>query len=592
MFFLNKPDLLFFPCWITLVLFGACNNPQPAAPTHSAEGVAKAARNPLERTADAWAEQGNLDSALYYLEQNYAEAKKSRDQLRIAGALQSMLEIKMQQHAYTEAVQLIEQAAAIYGQQKRPDEQARVLLNYGAIPIRITKPQQVQQQLIRAFNIFDSLGLQQEKIRAAARIGNTFAEIGSREDAMRYYRLGLELAAQIADTLQYIGLINNMGLHYRASQPDSALYFYQKALEMTEDTSEHALRLQYNIANLYYDKGQYNKATNMFNRVLAIAKARNLQKVVAYAHCGLAGVFSEQGNFEEAIRESRNAMAIAEALEEKDFAISLLEQQYDIYKNAGKWQQALQISEQIQVQKDSVMALEKQVAVHELEIRYQSEKKSLENSLLKTNLEAQQRAQRFGKIFIVFLIAALLILGILLNYVYLVYRQRSNAYNVLMQKFRQERTVSAEAAANQIPVKTDDELNAGGALFQDIKDYFEREKPYLDPDIRVEQVAEQLGVSQRQITSSLKLQNIRNFNHFINHYRIEEARKLLENPEYDALTIETIAEKSGFGSKQSFYNAFELHTGVKPAFYRQSIRIVKPETGPADFSEQDGAGTL
>ncbi|MGI9160928.1 MAG: hypothetical protein ACR2K1_14365, partial [Saprospiraceae bacterium] len=104
---MNKPALLFPPSWIILVLLGACNNPQQATPTHSADGTTKEARNPLERTADTWAEQGNLDSALYFLEQNYAEAQQSRDQLRIAGALKSMLEIKMQKHAYTEAVALI-----------------------------------------------------------------------------------------------------------------------------------------------------------------------------------------------------------------------------------------------------------------------------------------------------------------------------------------------------------------------------------------------------------------------------------------------------------------------------------------------------
>ena len=586
MLFLINRDLVSCLNWIIPFVFVACNAPQPAPPTQSADEQVNKVRTPLERTVERWVEQGNLDSALYYLEQNYAEAQKTRDQLRIADALQSILEIKMQKHAYTEAAQLIEQVAAIYRQQKRPAEQARALLNYGAIPIRTTKPEQMQQRLIRAFDIFDSLGLQQEKIRAAARIGNTFAEIGSPKDAMRYYRVGLELAAQIADTLQYIGLVNNIGLLYRASQPDSALYYYHKALEMTEDTSEHALRLQYNIANLYYDKNQYDKATTMFKRVLATAEARNLDKVMAYAHCGLAGVLTEQGNFEEAIRESQNAMAIAEMLEEKDLVISLLEQRYDIYKNAAKWEQALQISEQIQAQKDSIMALEKQLAVHELEIRYQSEKKSLENSLLKTKLEGQQRAQRFGKLFIIFLIASLLILGLMLNYLYLLYRQRSNAYNVLMEKFRQERNATVETA-NPIPTRTEDNTNNGGLLFQEIKDYFEREKPYLDPELKVEQIAEQLGVSQRQITSSLKIQNIRNFNHFINHYRIEESRKLLENPEYDALTIEAIAEKSGFGSKQSFYNAFELHTGVKPAFYRQSIRTAKSGGAHIEPLEQE-----
>jgi AraC-like DNA-binding protein/tetratricopeptide (TPR) repeat protein len=573
--------------WIIPIFLAACNSPQPAPPARLNGDASKREPSPLEVRAENWIAQENLDSALYYLELNYAEAQKSRDERRIADALQSILDVKIAKHAYTEAAQLIEQVAAIYERQKRPAEQARVLLQYGIIPLRTTKPEQVQNQLIRAFDLFDSLGLQEEKIRAAIRIGNTFVAIGSKKDALRYYHLGLEVAAQIADTAHYIGLVNNIGLHYRASQPDSALYFYEKALSMTKASSEHALRLRYNIANIYSDRKQYDKAASIFKQILETAEHLNQPLVTAYAHCGLAGVFSNQGDFEAAIQASKNAMRITESMGEKDFIVTLLEQRYDIYKNAKKWEQALVVGEQFRVQKDSVMALEKQLAVHELEIRYQSEKKSLENSLLKTNLENQQRAQRFGKIFILSLITVLIILGLLLNYVYRIYRQRTNAYNVLMQKFREERNTTAESD-NSNQAKTEDQQNTGAQLFQDLKDYFEREKPYLDPDLKVEQVAEQLGVAQRQITAGLKTQNIRNFNHFINHYRIGEARKLLENPEYDLLTIETIAEKSGFGSKQSFYNAFELHTGVKPAFYRQSIRMVKSEVSTdTEYREVD-----
>lgn len=562
--------------WIIPIFLAACNSPQPTRPEQAAGDASTRALDPLERKANDYIAQENLDSALYFLQLNYAEAQKSSDAYRVADALQSILDVKIKKHAYTEVAQLIEQVAALYAQQQRPAEQARALLHYGIIPLRTVKPEQVQKQLIRAFDLFDSLGLQSEKIRTAVRIGNTFSEIGSREDAMRYYRLGLEVAAQIADTAHYIGLINNIGLHYRASQPDSALYFYEKALSMTKASSEHALRLRYNIANIYYDRKQYDKSARIFRQILETAEHLNLQMVAAYAHCGLAGVLSDQGDFEAAIQASKKAMGIAESMGEKDFIVTLLEQRYDIYKNAKKWEQALVVGEQFRVQKDSMMALEKQLAVHELEIRYQSEKKSLENSLLRTKLDNQQRAQRYGKLSILFLITVLLILGLLLNYVYLLYRQRTNAYNVLMQKFREERRATAEIDHTRMP-KTDENPNTGDALFPEIKDYFEREKPYLDPDLRVEQVAEQLGVTQRQITAGLKTQNIRNFNHFVNHYRIEESRRMLENPEYDVLTIETIAEKSGFGSKQSFYNAFELHTGVKPAFYRQSIRMVKSE---------------
>jgi AraC-like DNA-binding protein len=46
----------------------------------------------------------------------------------------------------------------------------------------------------------------------------------------------------------------------------------------------------------------------------------------------------------------------------------------------------------------------------------------------------------------------------------------------------------------------------------------------------------------------------------------------MDADENDIYTIEAIAEMAGFGTRQSFYNTFEKVTGVKPAYYRTSLR--------------------
>ena len=58
---------------------------------------------------------------------------------------------------------------------------------------------------------------------------------------------------------------------------------------------------------------------------------------------------------------------------------------------------------------------------------------------------------------------------------------------------------------------------------------------------------------------------------FSNRFRVEEVRRLFDEPSNVNLKLETIATQAGFGNRQSFYDAFEQVTGVKPGYYRKNI---------------------
>jgi AraC-like DNA-binding protein len=42
---------------------------------------------------------------------------------------------------------------------------------------------------------------------------------------------------------------------------------------------------------------------------------------------------------------------------------------------------------------------------------------------------------------------------------------------------------------------------------------------------------------------------------------------LLLNPDYDNLTLQAVAEMSGFGNRATFINAFKKYTGVTPSYF-------------------------
>ena len=107
-------------------------------------------------------------------------------------------------------------------------------------------------------------------------------------------------------------------------------------------------------------------------------------------------------------------------------------------------------------------------------------------------------------------------------------------------------------------------------IFNEISNLIEKEKLYLDPDISLGRLSELVGKSPQQVSSIINQYASRNFNDYINFYRIQEAKILLRNFEKDKFTISSIAFDMGFNSLSSFNSAFKKIEGTTPSVYRKS----------------------
>lgn len=109
-------------------------------------------------------------------------------------------------------------------------------------------------------------------------------------------------------------------------------------------------------------------------------------------------------------------------------------------------------------------------------------------------------------------------------------------------------------------------------ILERLLEYFTTEKPFLDPKFRVETAANRLQITQKQLSLAIRHSDAGSFNNLVNRFRVEESRKLMEDPELSNYKVEFIGYKAGFGTKQTFYTAFEQHTGITPGFYRSNIQ--------------------
>ncbi len=104
------------------------------------------------------------------------------------------------------------------------------------------------------------------------------------------------------------------------------------------------------------------------------------------------------------------------------------------------------------------------------------------------------------------------------------------------------------------------------SLKSEIERLMTEERIYCDEDLNLSKFAEAVQIRPQQMSELLNIHFGKSFFHFINDYRIAEAKKiLLEDPKRSILSI---ADSVGFNSKSTFNRAFLEKEGKTPTEFR------------------------
>ena len=105
---------------------------------------------------------------------------------------------------------------------------------------------------------------------------------------------------------------------------------------------------------------------------------------------------------------------------------------------------------------------------------------------------------------------------------------------------------------------------------QQLDQIMQSRQEYLRSGLTLPKLAEAVGCSVNILSQVMNSGFGTSFFDYLNRYRIEHARNLLENSDSQCDAILTIAFTVGFNSNSAFYSAFKKHVGMTPAQYRQS----------------------
>ena len=103
--------------------------------------------------------------------------------------------------------------------------------------------------------------------------------------------------------------------------------------------------------------------------------------------------------------------------------------------------------------------------------------------------------------------------------------------------------------------------NASNELLTRITELVETERLYLNPNLKLTDVADALSIHHKVVSTCINAQGC-TFNQWVNSYRLRHAKNLLQ--QMPDMKISTIALESGFANERTFFRVFKEATEMSP----------------------------
>ncbi|MBO0322649.1 AraC family transcriptional regulator [Muricauda sp. CAU 1633] len=115
------------------------------------------------------------------------------------------------------------------------------------------------------------------------------------------------------------------------------------------------------------------------------------------------------------------------------------------------------------------------------------------------------------------------------------------------------------------PVLSKEELDYYACI---IKSSMEKERIFLDPELSLISISQRLSIGPNILSRVIHQKFNTNFSDFVNNYRVNHAKTLLNTSNTISKNVSEVMFESGFNSKSTFYRHFKDKTGISPKEYR------------------------
>lgn len=177
---------------------------------------------------------------------------------------------------------------------------------------------------------------------------------------------------------------------------EKALYYYDKSiseLQKIKDTLRIA-KVEMNKGSVFFTVlFQLDSALYYYKKSLPVFKGKKLTSLVSYNYNNQAQVYKKQGQYAEAMKYYTLANDIDLKKYDATSRVLYYENLMELYKLMGDYKNAFLYAEKLKSADDSLNMTAQNIAISEIQTKYETAKKEKANLELKTKVEKKTRAQ-------------------------------------------------------------------------------------------------------------------------------------------------------------------------------------------------------
>ena len=309
------------------------------------------------------------------------------------------------------------------------------------------------QYFLAALKIDEDRGNIQQTINTLSNIGNLYLSMNDMEHAFKYLQQAIKTGEQVGIPSKLSHPYQRMGEYYvHKKEYESALPFLKKAYSISKDYGQN-LRMSTALRLMGQCKYQLNRRAD---GMASFSEAEKMLIKIGEKYTELymlyhtwAMVYFDLGEYDKAFEKVNKGFALAKKNNLESSKLSSLQLLGQLHEQVGNYQQALKFHKAAAAQQDSLHLQLKEELVLELDTKYQSSKKEMENDLLRSQQERTEAELRNQNAFMNAIILVLVLLGIVAFLLWRAYRLKK-LYNEELQKKVVQRTGELENSNKQL----------------------------------------------------------------------------------------------------------------------------------------------
>lgn len=420
-------------------------------------------------------------------------------------------------------------------------------------------------------------------------IAMTYASDKNYENSLVYYKEALVLYTELKSDFGLAIVFNNIGnIYVELNNYDSALFYFKKTYYISNRLNDDVFLAisNTNISEILVLKNDTKNVKSLLDSAITIFIKNNKLDYLSSAYYIYGKFYINQQDIDNSLDFFYKSLNICNQINNKNLSIKIYNDLSDLYLSKQDYKNSLLFYKKSISLKDSIYTYENTLKINQLKLNYETEKKDneIKNNLFKI-LKQKKIIQIFELVvffFILFIIA-----------VFVFYKKLNNSYKKLVEinlelletksKNEQKDIIIDEEKENIDDEVEDDKsikkhykYNLSEEQIQnlhtDIKKLIQEEF-YLDTEMTLDKMSIILNTNKLYLSQFINSEYNKNFNNFLNQFRIEKAQKLLISNEFDYYSLDGIAKMVGFNSRSTFYATFKKITGVTPLFFKNSNSI-------------------